>query len=118
MSLDINTVISDPSSGSTGVLIYNTCASGSCFGLDASGPIQRNSNARSTVSPYGDPYENIVIWQDRASDTQINFDSNAFTATGAIYSSTTDIHFDSNSRTIVDVTGMSTVGLTTFALSE
>ncbi|MBI5948806.1 MAG: hypothetical protein HY875_11775 [Chloroflexi bacterium] len=125
--MNSNAVVNGPD----GVLIYNTCAA-SC---GASGTFQLNSNARLNIKPYGAPYANISVFQDRASNTPLQFNSNATTLSGAIYSKTADIQYNSNAevplqfvantvqmnsnaRIVVDVAGMSTIETTAVALTE
>jgi len=125
--MNSNTVINGPD----GVLIYNTC-NGAC---GASGTFQLNSNASLNIKPYGAPYANISIWQDRASNTPLQFNSNSLTAQGAIYSKTADIQYNSNAtvplqfvantvqmnsnaKIQVDVAGQSQIQTKTMALSE
>lgn len=125
--MNSNAVVNGPD----GVLIYNTCAA-SC---GASGTFQLNSNARLNIAPYGAPYANIAVFQDRNSNTPLQFNSNATTLSGAIYAKTADIQYNSNAevplqfvannvqmnsnaRIVVNVTGMSTIDTTAVALTE
>jgi Flp pilus assembly protein TadG len=135
LQMDSNSVIKDPASGQKGVLIYNTCSSGSCAPGAASGPFQMNSNAGLQVSYYGGSYSAIVIWEDRNSIQPLQFNSNSLTTTGAIYSKSADIQYNSNAavpmqfvannvqmnsnaRIVVNVSGLATVGTKTMGLSE
>lgn len=125
--LNSNAIVNGPN----GVLIYNTCAT-TC---GTSGTVQMNSNAKLNVKPYGAPYANLVIWQDRNSDKPMQFNSNSLTTAGAIYAKSADIEYNSNAtvpmqfvaknvkmnslaKIIVDVTGMSTVSTKSISLSE
>ncbi len=125
--MNSNAVVNGPD----GVLIYNTCAT-TC---GASGTFQLNSNARLNIKPYGAPYANISVFQDRGSNTPLQFNSNATTLAGAIYSKIADIQYNSNAevplqfvantvqmnsnaRIVVNVAGMSTIDTTAVALTE
>ncbi len=129
--MNSNTVVNGPN----GVLIYNTCNPSPCQPGQASGTFQLNSNARLNIAPYGAPYSDIVVWQDRNSIQPLQFNSNSLTATGAIYAKSADIQYNSNAtvplqfvannvqmnsnaKISVDVTGMATVGTNTMGLSE
>lgn len=78
---------------------------------------------------------NSSVWQDRASNTPLQFNSNAMTAQGAIYSKLASIQYNSNAavplqfvaatvqmnsnaRIQVDVAGQSQVQTPTMALTE
>ncbi len=126
-----NSVVNGPN----GALIYNTCDPAPCRPGQASGVIQLDSNAALNIVPYGAPYANIVIFQDRNSIKPLQFNSNTMTMTGAIYAAGADIQYNSNAviplqfvaqnvqmnsnaQINVDVTGMSTVPVTTMNLTE
>jgi hypothetical protein len=125
--MNSNTTVNGPN----GVLIYNTC-NGPC---GASGTFQLNSNAALNIKPYGAQYANISVWQDRVSNTPLQFNSNSLTAQGAIYSKAADIQYNSNAtvplqfvaanvqmnsnaKIQVDVGGLSTVPIRSMSLSE
>ncbi len=119
--------------GTAGVLLYNTCAAASC---PTTGNIVITSNSALNIKPYGAPYLNLTIWQDRSSHTPIVFDSNSSTApSGAIYAPAAFLKYDSNctvplqfvvgtaeldsnAKVNVDVHGQTTIGTMNSALSE
>jgi Putative Flp pilus-assembly TadE/G-like len=114
-----------------GVLLYNGCT-GACGN---SGSLELNSNTVMKLTPYGDPYLNLLIWQDRLSPTKIEFNSNTHTSPGAIYAANAVldlnsnanakaqfvakvVHMDSNAKIIVEVTDATKVAFKTYAFVE
>jgi predicted outer membrane repeat protein len=88
-----NSWVKDPAAGlPRGALLYNTCSSP----CGTAGPIQIDAGAHFEVTKYGDPYANILIFQDRNATAAVSFSSNNVTAGGAIYTKSAHIEYYSN----------------------
>lgn len=117
-----------------GMLIYNSC-NGIC-GLTDWVHIASGSNL--TAVPYGDPYANLLFWQDKANTRQVDFNSNsliqAAKGTGIYAPEATveydcgstvpmqfvalNVHIGSNAKIIVDVGPLPPATVWTFGLVE
>jgi Putative Flp pilus-assembly TadE/G-like len=115
----------------TGALLYNGCP-GPC---GTSGKIELNSNAVMKLQPYGAPYMNLLIWQDRNSPTELELNSNAHTSPGAVYAANATLtlnsnatspaqfvvgklHMDSNAKIHVNITNSTKVEIKTYRFVE
>ncbi|MFN0146826.1 MAG: pilus assembly protein TadG-related protein [Dehalococcoidia bacterium] len=93
--LESNANVIDPTDGAPkGILLYNTCKNA----CGNAGLFILNSNTSLAVTPFGAPYANILIWQDRNADELMDFNSNTFTSPGAVYAKSAHVSFNSNSN--------------------
>lgn len=92
LDMSRDTTLRDPSSGPRGVLIYNTCYGG----CGTAGTIDIHSSASINLTYYGNPYGNILIYQDRSASETIQFNADSFTSPGAIYAASAHLEFSSS----------------------